>query len=105
MRSTALLAVLATAAVLSTGCAAGRAPVTGFIYTDVKDSASVTGNSLASKRGTAQATSILGWVGQGDASAQAAAQAGGIKKISHVDYHTTSILGVYAPYTTDVYGE
>jgi len=41
----------------------------------------------------------------GDASIQAAMQNGGITKIHHVDYKVTSVLGVYATYTTVVYGE
>ena len=105
MRTIALLAVLATAAVLSTGCAQARAPLTGGIYTDVKDTSTVTGNTLGSKVGTAKASSVLGIVATGDASVQAAAKAGGITKISHVDYHSVGILGLHATYTVEVYGE
>ena len=34
-----------------------------------------------------------------------AAQKAGIKKISHIDYHSTSILGIFAKFTVYVYGE
>ena len=41
----------------------------------------------------------------GDSSIKAAAANGGITKISHVDYHTTSVLGLWAKTTVMVYGE
>jgi hypothetical protein len=41
----------------------------------------------------------------GDASISAAAQNGGITRIHHVDHETMNILGIYAKYTTIVYGE
>lgn len=41
----------------------------------------------------------------GDASINTAAKNAGIKKISHVDVKTTSILGLYGTKTTYVYGE
>jgi hypothetical protein len=44
-------------------------------------------------------------VATGDSSIKAAAANGGITKISHVDYHTTAVLGVYAKTTVTVYGE
>lgn len=65
----------------------------------------VTSNALGTKVGQASATSILGIVGTGDASIQAAAKKAGITKISHVDESATSVLGIYAKYTTTVYGE
>jgi len=41
----------------------------------------------------------------GDASISAAMRNGKITRIHHVDHETFSILGVYAKYTTIVYGE
>jgi len=41
----------------------------------------------------------------GDASISAAAASGGISRIHHVDHETLNILGIYAKYTTVVYGE
>lgn len=87
------------------GCALVASPLIGAIYTDVKAPAGVTENVGSSKMGTASAMSILGLVATGDASIQAAAKNGGITKIRHVDFHSTSILGVYAKYTVTVYGE
>ena len=91
---------------LLAGCAAmAMQPVTGFIYSDVKGPLTATDNTVSSKVGTAVCTSILGLVAQGDASIETAAKNGGITKISHVDYHSTNILGIYATFTVTVYGE
>lgn len=97
--------VAAGLVLLVTGCAAGRAPVTGYLFSDVKGSESVSSNTAGKKTGSACATSILGWVGTGDASAAAAAKSGGITKISSVDYHTRSILGLWAESCTQVTGD
>lgn len=100
------LLVIAAVAVLLSGCAAyTTSPVIGFLYTDVQAPLAATSNTVATKVGTAEAKSILGIVATGDASINAAAQKAGIKKISHVDYHSKSILGIYATYTVYVYGE
>jgi len=87
------------------GCALAAAPVTGVIYSDVKYGGAPTESAGMSKHGMAEAQSILGAVGLGDASVKAACQNGGITKIHHVDYHAWSILGIYAKFTTHVYGE
>ena len=50
-------------------------------------------------------SNILGLVTIGDASINAAARAGGITRISHVDRRQTSILGVISTYETIVHGE
>ena len=50
-------------------------------------------------------SSLLGWIGSGDASLTAASEAGGIKKISHVDYEYTTLLGIFADWTVIVYGD
>jgi hypothetical protein len=102
-KALALTATVAGAALLS-GCAAVRTPVSGCLYLDVKDGSAVSSAS-PSKMGSAQATTILGWVGTGDASISAAAKAGGISKIAYVDYKSTNILGIFGTYTTVVYGE
>lgn len=101
------LVVLGVFALFTTGCGALslRAPVTGFLYQDAKAGELVTEHQNASKKGEACATSILGWVGAGDASIHAAAREGGISKIAYVDSHSTSILGIYAKYCTIVWGE
>jgi hypothetical protein len=107
-----LLAAMAFA-LMMTGCAGyavmQRSPATGSIYTDVKapmQAASVGFTAADGKKvGMASATSILGWIGQGDASIDAAMKAGGITKVHHVDFQVMQVLGLYSKYTTIVYGE
>ena len=76
----------------------------GTIYTDVSGAGSATSNTGASKVGSAKSTGII-CVATGDSSIKAACANGGITKISHVDYHVTSVLGLYVETTVTVYGE
>jgi hypothetical protein len=99
-----LLGLIIIAGFLSS-CAFVATPVSGFIYTDVKGPIAVTDNTGSSKVGTGKMQSILGWVATGDASIEAAAKSAGITKIHHVDYQSTSILGIIASFTVIVYGE
>jgi hypothetical protein len=78
--------------------------VGGYVYTDVSGPVGVTSNSGGSKMGQAESTGII-CVATGDSSIKAAMANGGITKISHVDYHTTSVLGVYAKTVVTVYGD
>jgi hypothetical protein len=90
-----------------TGCVGPMGVVGGVgagIYTDVSGPICATGNSGGSKVGEATATGIICFA-TGDASIKTAAANGGITKIQHVDYHTTSVLGLYAKTTVMVYGE
>jgi len=107
MKKTLGLILVAATLALTSGCAAfsTRAPVNGFIFSDVKAGENVTSNSGAGKSGEACATSILGLVATGDASIDAAAKSGGITKISYVDGYTNNILGIVAKYCTIVRGE
>ena len=57
------------------------------------------------KHGSATCHSYLGLCAVGDASIEAAAKAGGITKIHHVDFKSHSVIGIYAEFTTIVYGE
>ena len=99
-----ILLVAAIAVTLSS-CAVVASPVLGTIYTDVKAPLIATSNPVASKVGTAEATSILGIVATGDASIEAAAKKAGITRISHVDYEASSVLGIFSKFTVYVYGE
>ncbi len=56
------------------------------------------------KRGEATQTGIVLFV-SGDASIEAAMKNGGITKVHHVDYKTTTILFLYTKQTTIVWGE
>jgi hypothetical protein len=99
---TAALALMAT-----TGCAianGGSAFVSGLIYSGYK-SPGVVGTAQPAKIGEACASSILGWIAQGDASIEAAKKAGGITQIAWVDHDQFVILGVYATTCTVVHGQ
>ncbi len=104
IKALSLTAAVVGAALIS-GCAAVRTPVSGSLYLDVSAGDGVATTASASKKGTSMATTILGWVGTGDASISAAAKAGGISKVAYVDYHSTNILGIFGTTTTIVYGE
>ena len=97
------LLALAVVAVLLPGC--GFAGMYGSIYTDVTTPVEATANGVGTKVGTSEVVGILGLVATGDAGINEAAKNGGISKISHVDRHVMSILGLYAKYTVYVYGE
>lgn len=91
---------------LLAGCAAySISPVTGIAYTEVKAPMTATSAEKGTKVGTAMIQSILGLVAVGDASIETAMKNGGITKVSHVDYFSKSILGIYATFTVYVYGE
>ena len=101
-----IFVLIASASLALTSCSvASTSAGMAAIYTDVTEGLTATSNSTGTKVGTASATGILGLVATGDASIQTAAHAGGIKKISHVDKHTTNILGIFTKFTTVVYGE
>jgi hypothetical protein len=74
------------------------------LYTQVEGPVAVGSAGSSEKVGTASSTAII-CIATGDASIQAAMQNGGITKIHHVDHKSMSVLGVYAKYTTVVYGE
>lgn len=99
-----LLSVAVVAAVALSSCVGVSTPLAGFVYTDVESGLAVTSNSLGSKVGRAKGTGII-CVAVGDASIQTAAKSAGIKKISHVDQHSLSVLGIYSTYEIIVYGE
>jgi len=98
-----VIAVVAIAVGMQS-CIATQAGV-GGIYTDVKQGETATSNIRGSKVGTSKACSYVGLVAIGDASIDAAAKDGGITRISHVDSHKKSFLGIITSTTTIVYGE
>ena len=99
--SAGALAVLLTGCVGPMGLAGGAY---GGIYTDVSGPVLATSNSGASKVGEASSEGII-CIATGDSSIKAAMANGGITKISHVDYHVESVLGLYVKTTITVYGE
>ena len=99
------LTLLTVIAVFFSGCATSY-PV-GSLFTDVNLPINATSNptTAGTKKGTATCESFLGLFAFGDASIEKAAQAGGIKRISHIDWDVKNVLGVYGMYTVTVYGE
>ena len=99
--SAGALAVLLTGCVGPTGVIGGAG---GMVYTDVSGPVLATGNSGASKVGEAKSQGVI-CVAWGDSSIKAACANGGITKNQHVDYHVTSVLGLYVETTVTAYGE
>jgi hypothetical protein len=91
-------------AALSLGGCTIVSPMNGSIYTDMTAATAVGPASGSSKKGEAKATAILG-VALGDATLETAMKNGGVTKVHHVDTKVMNVLGVYAEYTTIVYGE
>ena len=57
------------------------------------------------KMGVAESYMAFGLFAHGDASIQAAMEAGDITRIHHVDYEYKNTLGLFSVYSTIVYGE
>lgn len=91
-------------AALLTGCALSHGPVVAPITLNMKGPVSAGPATGSAKVGRAEARGILVF-STGDASISAAMQNGGITRIHHVDQETQNILGIWAKYTTVVYGE
>jgi hypothetical protein len=107
MKKLAISALAVGMTALLAGCVAPLGPVGGVggsIYSDVRGPIGMTSHTGSSKVGEATSTGILGFA-SGDSSIKAAADAAGITKIQHVDYHLMNVLGVYGKTTTTVYGE
>lgn len=99
------LLVICSVLLLMASCASVQSPVSAWAYVNVKGPVAVTGNTGSSKVGTAECSGILGLIATGDASIEKAAKSAGIQKIHHVDYESSSIVGVIAKYKVVVYGE
>jgi hypothetical protein len=99
------LVLALSCALVVTGCAAvGHGPVTAPITLNMKGPVSAGPAATSPKVGRSEAWGILVYA-TGDASISEAARNGGITRIHHVDHETMNILGIYARYTTVVYGE
>jgi hypothetical protein len=86
------------------GCQPVASHVMGALLLDAYGPISAT-SATGTREGKACAKSILGLVGSGDASIDAAKKAGGIQEVSSVDYHSTSTLGIVAEFCTIVHGK
>jgi hypothetical protein len=99
------LVLSVSCAALLSGCAAvANGPVTAPVTVGAKGPVSAGPAAGSPKVGRAHAWGILVFA-TGDASISAAMSNGGITRIHHVDNETLNILGIYARYTTIVYGE
>jgi hypothetical protein len=91
---------------------AAGSPVSGFLIGNVAVAGSgfetadqIRGDLGVLARGESEVWSFLGLISGGDSSIMAAASAGGINTIHHVDYEVFNFLGIVASHTTVVYGE
>jgi multidrug efflux pump subunit AcrA (membrane-fusion protein) len=98
-------AIALLSAALLAGCGViAHGPVTAPITIDQRGPVSVGSATSSARVGRAEAYGILIF-STGDASISAAMKAGRITRVHHVDNETMNIMGVYAKYTTIVYGE
>ena len=91
-------------ALMLSGCATGLSPAGTGLITDVKGPITATGLS-GSKTGRSCASTIIGLFVSGDASIQAAMQAGGISKVATADYHTKGYYPFIGETCVNVTGE
>jgi TRL-like protein family len=96
------LTLLCTA--LLGGCALSHGPVMAPITIGMKGPVAAGPAATSPKVGRADAWGVLVF-STGDASISAAMLNGGITRIHHVDHETQNFLGIWAKYTTIVYGE
>ena len=89
-------------AVLTSSCSV--LGLTGSIYTQVKAPHALNVNEVGTKVGTSEALSVLGLVAIGDYGYNEAISKGNIKKVSHVDVETFSVLGLFTKVKLYVYG-
>jgi len=96
------ISVLGLIGLFSVGCQ-GFGPA-GSLYSSTKIGVYGT-TSTAPKKGTACAQSFLGLVAIGDGSVKAAAEQGGISKVSSINLNGMNILFFYSRLCTEVWGE
>lgn len=94
---------VAASALLFSSC--GSLGTVGSVFTNTVEPVAATSNTFGTKVGTAEVKSFVGVVAIGDGGIHEAAKNGGIKKISHIDVKTFSVMGVYTCKTYFVYGE
>lgn len=100
------LLVPAFGAALLSGClSAPFQPPSGALSV-TRAPLSTEGNwSVGSRRGEASSFSVLGLYAAGDCSIAAAARAGGLRTVGHVDYEYTNIFGIWQKAKVIAYGE
>ena len=104
----AVIAVLASVIIWSTGCAVKSPyePPQTVIYAKYKAPVSIgTKGDLGSKVGKEVVKTYFSLVSVGDNSVKTAAENAGIKKIKHIGYEWENILFIYQETTIVVYGD
>lgn len=106
MKTLLSVSAILAAIFLVSGCASQGHVPPGFFYTSVKGPID-TGfrKAKAAKMGQSCGSNILGIVGTGDTSIDAAKKAGGIKKVATVDYEHFSVLGLYTKACVNITGD
>ena len=105
-KTVACLLLAAFTATFVSGCMTVMSPAQGALFAELKAPLAVgDSNVSSSKVGKSMCRSIFGLVAIDDASITAAMKDGNITKINHVDYEVRNFLGIYAEFTTVVYGE
>jgi len=101
-----LIAILALSFVVS-GCATtGASSKTGFgMINMAKEAGMATSDVSRAKQGKACSQNYLGVFAGGDSTIEAAKRAGGITKVSTVDYEFFNVLGFYGQVCTLVVGQ
>ena len=105
-KSLVALATIMTIVSLSGCYSTPIMPPMGILYSNIEAPASlsIAGQNLGTRRGEASCVSVLGLIAWGDCSAKAAADAGSIAELKHLDYSYTNVLLVWQSLTTVAYG-
>ena len=104
------MTVAAALVMLMTGCAgvvfAPKGATQGMLFAENNSNVMVDDDEQAtfSKSGESCAKSILGWVTIGDASVSTAAKKANITNVGVVDNHFFNVLGIYAEFCIQVWG-
>lgn len=111
LRKLSAVAALCLGALSLSGCAgvafAGR-NVIGFssLYASTQANEFINEQTkLGNKSGESCATSILGIVTTGDVGVAETAKKANISRVTHIDHKFENILGLYARYCVQVYGD
>lgn len=100
--------MITTTTALLAGCLkAPFQPPMGTIYnrTTAPLSTEYNKTDIGAKKGSGEATSILGLFAWGDLSTQSAAKKAGISVIKHLDYEYYNLLYIVQTTTINVYGD
>ena len=95
--------LLALVSIFAASCAS-TGPTGGALFHDIKYGKYATNFTNTSKTGEACQTSVLGFVGTGDASIEQAKRNGSITEVASIDASSFSVLWFFNKYCTIVKG-